>query len=102
MIPRCFPSSYATANGTTRMVVDVIVSTTGLVRWVDYIPVKQTASVPHVSNSYNANGAMELDVLGDTTGLQAGLDYIRVYEDNAATIPWSTNAGGYIPVNIPS
>lgn len=102
MIPRCFPSTYATANGTTRMVVDVITDLTGLVRWVDYIPVKQTAASPHISNSYNADGAMELDVLGDTTGLQAGLDYIRVYEDAAATIAWSTNAGGYIPVNIPS
>jgi hypothetical protein len=102
MIPRCFPTTYATTNGTTRMVVDVIADTTGLVRWVDYIPVQQTAASPHIPNSYDADGAMELDVLGDTTGLQSWLDYIPVYEDNAATIAWSTDAGGYIPVNIPS
>lgn len=102
MIPRTFPSSYATANGTTRMVVDVIADTTGLVSWVDYIPVKQTAASPHIPNSYDADGAMELDVLGDTTGLQAWLDYIPVFEDNTLTKPWTTDVGGYIPVNIPS
>jgi hypothetical protein len=59
------------------MVVDVITDLTGLVRWVDYIPVKQTAASPHIPNSYDVDGAMELDVLGDTTGLQAGLDYMQ-------------------------
>jgi hypothetical protein len=100
MVPRCYPSSYATANGKTRMVVEIIVDTTGLVRWKDYIPVQDTS--PYVANSYNNDGAIELDVLGSTAGLQAGKDYIKVYADAAATKAWQVSSDGYIPVSIPS
>lgn len=100
MVPRCYPSSYATANGKTRMVVNIITNITGLVRWRDYIPVKDTS--PYTANSYNNNGAMELDVKTNVSGLQAGKDYIRIYVDAAATKPWQVSSDGYIPVSIPA
>jgi hypothetical protein len=102
MIPRTYPSSYVTANGKTRMVVDNIADVTGLVRWVDYIPVQQTTASPHIPNSYDNDGAIELDVLSDTTGLTAGIDYVVVYEDAAADKPWQVSSDGFIPVYIPS
>ena len=100
MVPRTYPTSYVTANGRTRMVVENLGSVAGLVRWRDYIPVQQTAASPHIPNSYNNNGAIELDVLVSTTGKVAGKDYIRVYEDASATKPWQVSADGYIPVYI--
>ena len=100
MIPRCYPTSYSTVNGKTRMVVELLADITGLVRWKDYIPVQDTS--PYVANSYNNNGAIELDVLADTTDLLAGKDYIKVYADAAATKPWQVSSDGYIPVSIPA
>jgi hypothetical protein len=101
MVPRSHPSTFVTANGQTRMVVDIITDTTGLVRWVDYIPVQQTTASPHIPNSYDNDGAIELDVLADTTGLMSWKDYIVVYEDVAATKPWLVSSDGFIPVFIP-
>ena len=98
MIPRCFPTTYVTANGTTKMVVNKLVSTTGKTAWVDYIPVKKPAVEPTIKNTYSNTGAMLVDVLVSTTGKKAGIDYIDVYEDNAYTKAWSTDSGGYIPV----
>jgi hypothetical protein len=39
MIPRTFPSTYA-SNGQQQMVVHFLTSVAGLKRWSDYIPVK--------------------------------------------------------------
>jgi hypothetical protein len=100
MVPQTFPSSYVTANGKTRMVVESLASVTGLVRWKDYIPVKDTS--PYTANSYNNDGAMELEILADTTGKVAGKDYIKIYVDSAATKAWQVSSDGYIPVSIPS
>jgi hypothetical protein len=96
MIPRCYPSTYATANGETKIVVNVLASTTGLKKWIDYIPVQNQVSAPVPANSYDT--AMLVDVLASTTGKVAGRDYINVYEDASATVAWSTNANGYIPI----
>lgn len=96
MIPRCFPSTYATANGKTKMVVNLLVSTSGLKEWIDYIPVQSVLS--YNGDTYNNDGAIEVDVLGSTTGLQAGKDYINVYEDGTKTVAWSSSNNGYIPI----
>lgn len=96
MIPFTYKSSYVTANGNTAAVVYQITDTTGLTRWVDYIPVKFLAS-PTEFNIYNNDAAQLVDNLLDVTGKQAGLDYIRVYEDSSATVPWAVEANGYIP-----
>lgn len=96
MIPRCYPTVYATANGKTQMVVNILADVTGLKEWIDYIPVKNTVS-PTI-NSYNNDGAIEIYEIPSTTGKQAGKDYINVYEDAAKTVAWSSNNNGYIPI----
>ncbi len=95
MIPRCFPTTYVTTNGTTKMVVNKLASTTGLKAWVDYIPTKKLGSEPAQKNTYSTG--MLLDVLASTTGKVAGIDYINIYEDASLTKAWSTDVGGYIP-----
>ena len=96
MIPRCFPTTYVTANGATKMVVNNLASTTGLKEWIDYIPVKKLDSEPAQKNTYSTG--MWVDVLANTTGKQAGKDYINVYEDAAKTVAWSSSNNGYIPI----
>lgn len=98
MIPRCFPTEYATANGTTKIKINVLEDTTGLKEWIDFIPVQNIFDDPYTVNSYDADGAMEASVI-DPSGLQAGLDYINVYEDGSKTVAWTTDANGYIPIN---
>jgi len=84
MIPRCFPTTYVTTNGTTKMVVNKLASTTGLKAWVDYIPTKKLGSEPAQKNTYSTG--MLLDVLVS-----------NIYEDASLTKAWSTDVGGYIP-----
>lgn len=96
MIPRCFPSTYATANGKTKMVVNLLVSTSGLKEWIDFIPVQSVLT--YNGDTYNNNGAIEVEALVSVSGLQAGKDYINVYEDGTKTVAWSSNNNGYIPI----
>jgi hypothetical protein len=69
----------------------------GLQAWIDYIPVKKVTGATR--GSYNTTGSQFITELPDTTGLQAGLDYIPIYYDNSLSVPWSTDANGYIPVS---
>jgi hypothetical protein len=94
MIPYTFPSDPD--HGTVQCVVYPLTSITGLTAWVDYTPVKKVTG--YTRNSYDNTGGQFVTELPDTTGLQAFLDYIPVYYDDSLTIPWSTDAGGYIPV----
>ena len=96
MIPRCFPSTYSTYNGSTKMVVNLLGSTSGLKEWIDYIPVQSVLT--YNGNTYNNDGSIEVEVLASTTGLQAGKDYINVYEDGTKTVAWSSSNNGYIPI----
>ena len=96
MIPQCFPTSYISANGKTKMKVNELVSTSGLKEWIDFIPVQSVLS--YGGDNYNNNGAIEVEVLADLTGLQAGKDYINIYEDGAKTVAWSSSNNGYIPI----
>ncbi len=57
MIPRCYPTTYATANGTTKMVVNSLASTTGLTAWVDYIPTKKLTPAQKASAKAKAKAA---------------------------------------------
>jgi hypothetical protein len=97
MVPQTFPSVFATSNGKTAMVVYAITDTTGLTRWVDYIPVKSSPDTDTI-NSYNNDGTLMVSQIFSTTGLQAGKDYIRVYEDASATKRWVISSDGFIPV----
>ena len=73
----------------------VLPDITGLVRWVDYIPVQETAGVG-TANSYNDDGFLNAtEVLDSITGLRAWVDYTPVYLDGTA--PWAVSSVGYIP-----
>lgn len=97
MLPYTYQSTYVTPNGHTACVVYQITDTTGLKEWIDYIPVKFLVSYPTEVNSYNPSSAQLVNNLLDTTGKTAGYHYIRIYENVAKTVPWSTDANGYIP-----
>lgn len=97
MIPRTFPTVYDTPNGSTKMVVYVLSSVSGLTKWIDYIPVKEVAA-PTKLNSYNESDAMSVSPLVSTSGKQAWIDYIPVFIVTSGTA-WSSNNDGYIPVN---
>lgn len=98
MIPRTFPSIYVTPNGQTAAVVELITNTTGLTRWIDYIPVQFVTADSVKANTYENDGALLVDQLLSTSGKQAGIDYIKVFEDLTTTTPWSSNTNGYIPI----
>lgn len=105
MIPRTFPSIVEAFQ--TKMVVYVVPSITGLKAWIDYIPVKGVVTESAtLANTYANGGYQVVKSLDSLTGLQAWIGYIPVYEDAAYNKPWSTDAGGYIPVgglfSIPS
>jgi hypothetical protein len=96
MIPRTFPSIIEAFQ--TKMVVYVLPSVSGLTAWIDYIPVKGVVTEdPVLANTYANAGYQVVKSQESLTG-QAWLDYIPVYEDAAYDKPWSTDAGGYIPV----
>jgi hypothetical protein len=95
MIPRTFPSTYA-SNGQQQMVVHFLTSVAGLARWSDYIPVKLVQGGPE--NSYS--GTVDVAVIPSLTAdTQAWKEYIPVYADDSATDAWTVNNIGYIPYN---
>lgn len=96
MIPQTYPSVLV--SNERAMTVFAITDTTGLVEWTDYIPVKEVAAGAVKRNRYATDGAIAVNVLASASGLQAGRDYIRIYVDNTKTIPWSSDDGGFIPV----
>lgn len=98
MVPQTFPSVYVTPNGQTAAVVQIITSTTGLVRWVDYIPVQFITDETYIANCYANNGYILVDHQQNLSGKQAGKDYIRIFADYTATKRWSTDNNGFIPV----
>ena len=100
MIPQTYPSTLS-ANNRMQMVVFVLTDVTGLTRWVDYIPVKPPTTLnTNFANTFETQGYLLTSSLSSISGKQAWLDYIPVYIDYAATIPYSTNASGYIPMDV--
>lgn len=98
MIPRTYPSIRDGAD--TKMVMHSLVDVTGLTRWVHYIPVKLVTPPIPKRNTYDPDGAVYAMDLVESTGLTAWKDYIPTFIDNTATTPWSTNAGGFIPLYV--
>jgi len=75
-----------------------VVDPTGLVRWVDYIPVSEVT--PDRNDSYDNAGAIRVEEIEDATGLVAWVDYVPVSEDAAAAAgKWRFDANGWIPVS---
>lgn len=101
MIPVTFPSAMDTILKKDSCVVYFLTSISGLVRWVDYIPVKWVSTSSTKESTFNVDGYQPITALPNITNKVRWLDYIPVYVDNSATVPFSTNANGYIPVGIP-
>lgn len=95
MIPYTFPS-VVKQDGTTACRVKVITNLAGLVRWIDYIPIKFVNDNTFI-NTYSNFGSQSVQIETNFAGLVSGIDYIEVYVDAAANRAWSTDAGGYIP-----
>lgn len=101
MIPQTYPSTLS-ANNQRQMVVFVLSDVSGLTRWIDYIPVKPPieGTSPSLANTYDNNGYILVEKLDSIVGKQAWIDYIPVFIDDSATISWSTNILGYIPMDV--
>lgn len=100
MIPQTYPSTLS-ANNHMQMVVFVLSDVSGLTRWIDYIPVKPPTTInTNFANTFAEQGYIVTNSLTSISGKQAWLDYIPVYIDYAATTPYSTNASGYIPMDV--
>ena len=95
MIPYTFPS-VVKQDGTTACRVKVITNVAGLVRWIDYIPIKFVNDNTFI-NTYANLGSQSVQIETNFAGLVSGIDYIEVYVDAAANRAWSTDGGGYIP-----
>lgn len=98
MIPQCFPSVFASGTNTTEMVALELASAGSLVAWEDYIPVKMVSAAASVANTYDNNGAIEISLLASAGTLVAGEDFINILQVPSATVAWSTDSNGYIPV----
>lgn len=103
MIPRTYPSIVTTQeelSGRTAMAAYTLVSVSGLTKWIDYIPVRYANYSASTINTYSNDGGLATKILDDVTGLASWVDYIPVYVDNSLTVPWSSDANGYIPIMI--
>jgi len=73
-----------------------LASKTGLTAWVDYLPVKEVIDIAR--NTTAASGSfVASSILSSITGLTKWTDYTPVFVEAGATVPWSTDATGYIP-----
>jgi hypothetical protein len=94
MVPRTFPSTYA-SNGQQQMLVHFLTDVTGLQRWLDYIPVK--LSQGGTENSYDNDGYIDIAVTPITSVSVPYKDYVPVYADDEASDAWQVSSVGYIP-----
>lgn len=77
--------------------VFVLGSNTGLVQWVDYIPVQFLTVTADKVDRYVPGGALACKALGSVTGLTKWVDYIPVFvTSNTGT--FRTDDTGYIPM----
>lgn len=99
MIPVTHPTFTNPFNGFGDCKVSYLSSVSGLVAWTDYIPVITVTASSSIEGRTEADGYQNVHPVG-ATGNVAWIDYIPVYEDATKTVPWSTDANGYIPVGM--
>ena len=99
MIPVTHPTFTNPFNGFGDCKISYLSSVSGLVAWTDYIPVRTVTASSSIEGRTEANGYQNVHPVG-ATGNVAWTDYIPVYEDATKTVPWSTDANGYIPVGM--
>jgi|LakMenEpi03Aug12_release.lakeMendotaPanAssembly.Ray.scaffolds.fasta_scaffold647406_2 hypothetical protein len=96
MLPKTYPSELISGE---RAIVVLPITAVGS-PFIDYIPVKSVVTNVVERNTYATNGAIAASVLASGVGLQAWVDYIPVVvdTDDILAVPWTTNVGGYIPL----
>jgi len=97
MIPATYPTRTNAVTGRSEMVISVVPSINGLVKWIDYIPIKFVDGNTNIEAVTDNNGFMPV-VEVNPTSLVSGIDYIPVYIDNDGVDAWAVEASGYIPV----
>lgn len=77
-----------------------VVSASGRIKWVDYIPVKQFPSTTALqADRYDDNGALTVVMLGSVAGKIAWTDYLPIVEvADPDTGKWRYDALGFLPV----
>lgn len=75
-----------------------IVSSSGRVAWVDYLPVRQVTPTTPNLNTFNEAGAVGVYSLSSISGLTAWVDYTPVVEVSDSSNKWRAEADGFIPV----
>lgn len=99
MVPQTYPSILNPYTNMREMVVKQLASTSGLQRWVDYIPMKlATSTRPAGEQTTDADGFIAINSLQDTSSGVAFKDWVPVYFDSDATDAWVVSDSGYIPV----
>jgi hypothetical protein len=77
----------------------VIVSATGLTKWVNYLPVKQVSPSQVDANTFASGGALAVQILSSGTGLTPWVDYIPVVEvTDGDESRWRYDNNGWIPI----
>lgn len=87
------PSDYTGS----RVRVFELPSVTGLVRWVDYIPVRVVTPGAGKTGTYDDSGCLAVVALASETGSIRWIDHLPVYSEG--TDKWRYNDDGYIPID---
>jgi hypothetical protein len=75
-----------------------LASVTGLVRWLDYIPVKSIGAGR--IRSYDDDGNIRVTALGSEAGSTRWVDHVPVFEvADGDSNKWRTDNAGFIPVS---
>lgn len=99
MVPQTYPSILNPYTNRREMVVKQLATTSGLQRWIDYIPVKlSTSTRPAGEQTTDNDGFIAINTSQDTSTGVAFKDWVPVYFDNDATDAWVVSASGYIPI----
>ncbi len=63
-----------------------------------YVPIKRIGTVN--AGTFENDGHVNQTFLGSNAGLAPWIDYVPVKQDAAKTVPWSTDANGFIPTQV--
>lgn len=77
----------------------LVVSASGRVKWVNYIPVKRVTPGTNSTNTFNSDGAIGVTILASGTGLTEWVHYTPVVEVvDGDSGRWRTDNTGFIPI----
>jgi hypothetical protein len=98
MIPKTYPSTEN--SGVQCVTVFQVTPLVTDIPFGNYVPVKAVVPAADKRNTYDTDGAIAATVLASATGLIPFVDYIPVQNFVAGTVPWTTDANGFIPLEL--